>query len=240
MLEEQHEVLFLAIDIVHNHHAHIQHVFAHSVEPLVSESGWQEAVAFLLTDWAGEHKFLFVHLDVAVGVDGVEARRDEAVRLALLAINDPADAFVPVGEISQVHQLIVGLASLIADEAQLLFLMDLFLVLFANNCLLLSSLFFWVVSDSQELLDVAQLGCQFIFLPFSFVNPHLLQFIRKSLVRSSTHFVVHYQAHQIHAPYITGLEDLPFLPIFLASPEGLFPFRLHLFQQIQPSEQLHE
>ena len=117
MPEQQHEVLLLTTDILHNHHAHVHDVFAHSVQPLVSKSDWKNALAFLLTYWALEEGVYFVHFDVAVSVYRVKACGDEGIELALIAVDDSPDALILVDIMAQIHQLIIGFCGFMANKA---------------------------------------------------------------------------------------------------------------------------
>ena len=94
-------------------------------------------MAFLAAYWALEDGIFFIHLDVAVDVDRVEARSDEGIGLALIAVDNSADAFI-LGEImGQIHQLIADCGSFMANYAQLFFIMHFSFIFFVKDCFLL-------------------------------------------------------------------------------------------------------
>ena len=137
----------MVVDLINNHHAHIHHVLAESVQPFVSRSGWQDAMTFLITHWALGDGTLFLYVNVAVGVDRVWACRDEGAGFAMLAIDDPADAFALV-DMGQVHQSVIGFGSFLANRALRFFIVCFSLFWFLNGCFLLILILSWVLCDS--------------------------------------------------------------------------------------------
>ena len=137
----------MVVDLINNHHAHIHHVLADSVQPFIFRSDWQDAMAFLITHWTLEDSTLFLYVNIAVGVDRVFACRDEGAGLAMLAIDDPADAFALV-DMGQVHQSVIGFGSFLTNRALRFFIASFSIILFVNGCFLLILILSWVPCDS--------------------------------------------------------------------------------------------
>ena len=98
MLEEQNEVTFIVIDLVQDHHACVYHIRADAVESFIFIGifGGENAVAFLRTQGAVELHDRFIHFNVAIDMDGMEACGDEGVGLILIGVDGSTDSFVLV------------------------------------------------------------------------------------------------------------------------------------------------
>ena len=147
VFEQQHEVLLLVVDIVHNHHAHIHDFLADSVEIFIFKTGREDAVTCLVALWTVEFDIFFVHLDIAVGMDCVGAGSNGCVRFALISVNGSTDALILV-DMCQVNQCFVGFRSLMANEAYFSLFTFFFFTAKVINGFIYDLLLFWIVHNS--------------------------------------------------------------------------------------------